>query len=113
MEISILGIAPPPGREEIGKLPCGLRREHPAAHLRVMVQPALREQIDHAAARARLGIGSAVDHAGDARVHDRARAHRAGLESDVEGTLAKAVVAERAPRVAACAVGSLDATGAL
>jgi hypothetical protein len=48
---------------------------------------------DHAAGRAGLRIAGAEDDAGDARVHDRAGAHRAGLQRHVERAVRQPVVA--------------------
>ena len=47
-----------------------------------------------------LGSRAAEDHACDTRMHDCARAHRAGFERHVELGVRKAVVAEPAARVA-------------
>ena len=56
----------------------------------------------HAAGRARLRVGGAVDDARDAAEHDRARAHRARLERDVQDAVEHPPAAERGapPRAA-------------
>ena len=50
----------------------------------IVVERRLREHVHHAAGCARLGVGRAVDDVRNAGQDDRAGAHRAGLERDVE-----------------------------
>ena len=50
-----------------------------------MVQARVVAQGEQRASGAGLGVGGAVDEAGDAGVDEGAGAHRAGLEGDVEG----------------------------
>src|SRR5690242_3341203 len=65
-----------------------------------MVEPRAREQIDDAAAGARLGVVRAEDEAAQPRVHDRPGAHDAGLEGDIEIAIGQPVVAQRGGGVA-------------
>ena len=64
-----------------------------------MIQPPFGEEIDDTAAGARLGVARTIDQATDARMHDGAGAHRAGLQRDVKVAVRKTVVAERAGRI--------------
>ena len=81
-----------------------------------MIEPRLGEQIDDAAARAGLRIGRAEHQPANARVHDRAGAHRARLDRHIQLAAGKPVIAEcvrasRSAAISACAVGSLPAIG--
>ena len=60
------------------------RRQQAAGDLRAVVEARLGEHVEHAAGRAGLRVGGAVDHARHAAEHDRAGAHRARLERHVE-----------------------------
>ena len=59
-----------------------------------MVQTPFGKQIDYAAARTSLGIGSTVDQPRDTRMDDRAGAHGAGFQRHVQRTAGQAVVAQ-------------------
>ena len=58
-----------------------------------MIGSRLAQEVDDRPARAGLGVVGAVHDAGDARVDDRARAHRAGFQRHEEFAAGKAVVA--------------------
>ena len=57
---------------------------HSGHDLGPVIEPQILGHHGERAARARLGIARAVDHSGHAREHDRAGAHVARLEGDVE-----------------------------
>ena len=60
-----------------------------------MVEGGLAEDVEDAAGGAGLGVGGAEDDGGDAGEDDRAGAHRAGLERDVERRRRQPPAAER------------------
>ena len=60
---------------------------------REMVELRMGDQVHHRAGGAGLGVGRGEDHAREARMHQRHRAHCAGLERDVQGAAGQAVVA--------------------
>ena len=60
----------------------------------VVIQALLGKGIDDAAACACLRIACAKDDAGDARVHDRTRAHEAWLQRDIQIAAAEPVIPE-------------------
>ena len=105
--------------EEAGQQRRAFVAANAAVDARVVIEARFGKEIDHRAACAGLGIARAKDDPRQARMHDRARAHRARLERDVELAAGKPVVAERARRrrasaaISACAVGSLASMGAL
>ena len=70
-----------------------LVREHATRDIDAMVVAFVLQHVEHAAGRAGLRIGRAVDHARDARMHDRTGAHHAGLERHVQRRSWKAIVA--------------------
>ena len=65
-----------------------------------VVEPRLGEHVEHAAGRARLGVGAAVDDARHAREDDRPGAHGARLERHDERGVEHAPRAEGAGRLA-------------
>ena len=82
----------PPLAKERPKTLGALVLQYAAHNLGVVIQTRFGEQIDYAARSPGLGVGSPVDHARDARMDDGAGAHRAGLQSDVQGATRQAVV---------------------
>jgi hypothetical protein len=92
----------------------------PTTSTRWLCSPRIGEQVEHAAGRAGLAPGSdghaartpaalpsaglgvvgAEHHARDPRMHHRHRAHRAGLEGDVQRGAGQPVVAQRPARLA-------------
>src|SRR4051812_14101656 len=92
--------ASPARCEEVGEQPRAAGGEHAAGHLRAVVEARLGQHVEDAAGGAGLGVGAAVDDTRHAREDDRARAHRAGLERDVQGAVENPPGAERAGRLA-------------
>ena len=88
----------------------------PAIDLRPMMAGRRSEKLHAIVHRAALGIGGAVIKPADAGEGDRAGAHRAGLERDIEVAIVEPLGAERKPRparmamISACAVGSRSAS---
>jgi len=60
-----------------------------------MIECGRRQDVEDAPGGAGLGVGSAVDHRGDAGEDDRPGAHRAGLQRHVERRAGKAPATER------------------
>lgn len=60
-----------------------------------MIQGRMLYDIEHTARRSGSRIGRRKNQAPDARVDHRARAHRAGLQRDVQGRIEQAVAAQR------------------
>src|SRR6266849_1314739 len=103
IEISIFGTSAScraPRRKKLRKQAPRLGRENAARHRRVVVEFLFRKQIHDAAAGAGLGVGRAIHEPRDARMHDGARAHGAGLERHVERAAFQTVVAEFLSRFA-------------
>src|SRR5689334_11712788 len=71
-------------REELTQQSSACITENIALHSGMVIQAGLREQIDYAPARTGLGIRCSVHDALHARMHERARAHRARLQRDVQ-----------------------------
>src|ERR1700720_1607888 len=71
------------GEEAAQQLAACWRQQAPG-DLRSVIQAGLSEHVEHTSAGAGLRIASAVYDARRARQHDRARAHRAWLERDVQ-----------------------------
>src|SRR5512145_2193013 len=73
-----------------------------------MVQPPVGAYCILAHDGAGLGVGGPEHHPGDPRVDERARAHRAGLEGDVDRCPLEPPMATcpRGATISACAVGS-------
>ncbi len=59
-----------------------------------MIQAGVTQHPVEGADSAGFGIIAAVDHPTDPRVHDRASAHDAGLEGDIEGAVAEPPVTD-------------------
>ena len=79
------------------------RRTHRRArrlYREAVVQPRILPDREERVDRARLGIRAAVHEPRHARVHQRAGAHRAGLQRDVDGGALEPPVAERGRRAA-------------
>src|SRR5690606_21284243 len=74
----------PLGTEVVAQAGAGLVAQHAAGDFDAVVVARVGQQVEDAAGGAGLGIGGAVDHAGDAGVHHRHRAHRAGLQGHVQ-----------------------------
>jgi hypothetical protein len=72
----------------------GFSRQYSTHDAGMVIESGLRERIDDAPASAGLGILRTVYEAGDASMHDRARAHHARLERHIELTPAQTVVCE-------------------
>src|SRR5262252_6717665 len=83
-----------PLRKELREQGGAFFAQHTGRDGGVMVQPRLCEEIDHASARAGLRIARSEDQPADARVLDRAGAHRARFERDVEIAMREPVVAQ-------------------
>ena len=77
-------LAAAPRREELLQQRAALLGQHAARHFDLVIQLRRCGKIEHRAAGARLRIGRAVHDARDARVHQRADAHRARLERHVQ-----------------------------
>src|SRR5262245_60018493 len=68
---------PPEILEEGFENPRGFLAEHARLHLETVVQPFLRDEVHHRAARAAEGVLRAEHEAREAPVQERPRAHRA------------------------------------
>jgi hypothetical protein len=84
----------PAGGEEGLQEGGGLFGEDAGSDFDLMIQFGAGEKLETGAGRAALGIIGAVDESWDASLDDRAGAHGAGLEGDIESGVGKAVVAE-------------------
>jgi hypothetical protein len=73
------------GAEEVAEHGAALVGEHAVLYLHAVVEARVVAQREQAAGGAGLGVGGAVDEAGDAGVDEGPGAHRARLEGDVEG----------------------------
>jgi len=73
------------GAEELAEDGAAGLGEHAGADRHAVVEAGVVAQREQAAGGAGLGVGGAVDEAGDAGVDEGSGAHRAGLEGDVEG----------------------------
>ena len=62
----------------------------------LMIELGAGENLEAGTEGAAFGVVGGVDEAGNARLDDRAGAHGAGLEGDVESGVGKAVIAEKA-----------------
>lgn len=80
------------------------RRRRPAGHAlshgRLVVQPPLGKQVDHATAGAGLRIAGAVDDAGETRMEHRPRAHRTRLQRHEQLAAGQPVIAQPPRRIA-------------
>src|SRR5450756_1887066 len=72
------------GLEEVPQQRHGLVGEHAAGDLQAVVEALVLADVVERAGGAGLLVGGAVHEVGDARLHDRAGAHRAGLHGHVE-----------------------------
>ena len=68
--------------------------ENAAAHFHPMVELGGSENLETGTDGAALGIVGGIDQAGNTSLDNRASAHRAGFESDVERGVSETVVAE-------------------
>jgi predicted enzyme related to lactoylglutathione lyase len=94
------GAALPARPEEVGQQGRALLRQQASRHGGAVVEPRLRKDVEDRAGRTRLRVGRAEDDARHAREHDRAGAHRARLERDVEHRVEHAPGAEHAAGLA-------------
>ena len=72
------------GAKKLVSSAAALLGQQAAGDLGVPVEARLAEHVEHAAGGAGLRVGRAVDDARHPRPHDRARAHRAGLDRHVQ-----------------------------
>src|ERR1019366_5941732 len=78
------------GAEHLG----ALLAEQAAGHGGAMVEARLAEDIEEAPAGSRLGAVGGIEHTRNPGQHDRARAHGAGLELDVDDRVEHAPAAD-------------------
>ena len=87
--------------------------EEAGGHLDLVIEFGIGEHLEARTESAAFGIVGGVDETGNPRLDDGAGTHGTGLESDVEGGVGKAIVAEkrelsRMTTISAWAVGSLS-----
>src|SRR5439155_14451730 len=92
--VSRRGLAPL-AREELLEQGAALGGTHAGRDRDAVIEPRLVDHVQHRTARARLGVRRTIDQTGEAREHDRARAHRARLERHVERAVAEPPGMER------------------
>jgi hypothetical protein len=93
-------ISPPHSLEKRLKQGATLGRAYGANHFDDMVEPRVRERVDHAAGGARFWIARPVYQPGEPGLDQRAGAHHARLKGDVERAIGKAPSAEHPGRAA-------------
>ena len=71
-----------------------LRGENACGDFDLVVEARIGKDFEAGAHSAALGVVRSVDEARNARLNDRAGAHAAGLNGDVEGGVREAIVAE-------------------
>lgn len=89
-----------PRTEEIRQHRAALLRQHPAFDLDQVIDLPGGEYIEYAPRCAGLGICGPIDQAANPCVYNRAGAHDAGFEGDVEGGIEQTVVIEHSGAVA-------------
>ena len=88
--------------EKVRQHRCAFIGQHPAHHLRVVVDLRIAKDIEHRASRPRLGLGRAIDHGIDPRMQHGTAAHGTRLQRHVQGAAIEPVVAQTLGRSAQC-----------
>ena len=89
----------PPGKKS-AQQSAAFGSEQPSLDRGMKIQALHAEQIDDAAVHPGFLVACTVYHSCNARMHDGAGAHGAGLEGDVERSSGQTVIAELACRIA-------------
>src|SRR5690606_41594090 len=87
--------APPALAEEALQQFARLITQHASIKLRAVIQAGILYQIEQCSTSPGLGVTCAVHHALHAPVDDRARAHGAGLERDIQRALVQPPLSAR------------------
>src|SRR5437588_10305135 len=88
------------GGKKFGQQHTALVAAHAAQNRRMMVQTALREQIDYRPARARFRIARTEDNPRDSCVEHPPGAHCAWLERAIQRAIDEPIIAKRGGRFA-------------